>query len=95
MAKKKSKGFTSKYLKDEWGCLRTPLRVIMLDYVDQTPNLPEHIKPQVKQNLVDHINFIGQYLGTIELLWRREKGAGTPEDKAIKKIMKSIKEKTC
>jgi hypothetical protein len=59
--------------------LHNKLKVITLEYIERTPNLPEHIKRQVKQNLIDYINFIPSYLGTIELLWRRE-AFGSPDE---------------
>jgi len=48
-------------------------KVIMADYIDNSPNLPEHIKPQAKQYISGLLNLMPEYLGHLELLWRREK----------------------
>ena len=51
----------------------TECKVIMADYIDNSPNLPEHIKPQAKQHIFRLLNLMPEYLGHLELLWRREK----------------------
>ena len=42
-------------------------------YITETPNLPEHIKPNVRQILSAHRTAIGLELGALELIWRRER----------------------
>lgn len=71
-----------KQRKEERINIHTKLRFLVLDYITKTPNLPEHIKPQVKQNMVNYVNFIASYLGTLELLWRRTKDIVKEKNKA-------------
>ncbi len=48
-------------------------KLIMGSYIEESPNIPEHIKEHAKQHVFGILNLVPEYLGHLELLWRREK----------------------
>ena len=54
----------------------TQCKAIMADYINNSPNLPDHIKPIARQHAFRILNLLPEYLGHLELLWRREKDSG-------------------
>jgi len=47
-------------------------KAIMAEYIQSSPNLPEHIKIEARQHIFGILNLMPEYLGHLELIWRRE-----------------------
>jgi len=54
--------------------VHTDCKMLYGRYIEDSPNLPDHIKPVAKQFVFGIINLIPEYLGHLELIWRREEG---------------------
>lgn len=62
------------------GNLVANLRSLAAEHIRDTPNLPEYIKPFVKEVVFAQLNTIGKYLGTIELTVSRVRRVMKEED---------------
>lgn len=47
------------------------IRSDLMEYIDKHPYFPDHVKEETKQVVANHFNCIGQYLGLLELTFRR------------------------
>jgi len=69
------------------------LKNMVLEYIDETPNLPEHIKPQAKDLLIRQMNMVIEYLGVLELFWRREGDRVQKELSSAKRKLRAATER--
>lgn len=60
----------------------TEAKLIYGKYIKESPNLPDHMKSLAKQHVFSILNTIPEYLGHLELLWRRE---NFPSNQATKR----------
>ena len=69
---------TQKYTNKPKSIRKTPipnivfnLRKTAIEFIDNSKNIPDFLKPLAKEYVTTHINIISVYLSTIELAWRR------------------------
>ena len=71
--------FGTKELKKKFPNIGSRLNVVILEFIDETPNLPDFIKPLTKEACIGYANTLKHILGCFELAWRRTKSL-TPEE---------------